>query len=159
MRADDDRIPGLQTDQTLEDSGRGRVRRRDDCSHKTYRLCDLLDTKSSILFNHTNGLNLLISIIHILSSIMILDDLVFHHTHTGLFAGQLCKRNTLFVGSHGSLKEDLVYLLFCERSKNLLRFSHRSDLFLQQLNLSLRFRCIFCFLFCHKYPPSIALYI
>ncbi len=156
MRADDDCIPGLQTDETFEDCSRSRVRGRNDRSHKAYRFRDLLDAKSLILFDHADCLNLLIRIVHILSRIVILDDLVFHNTHSGLFTGHLRKRNTLFIRSHGSLKEDLVDLLSRESSKYFLRLSHRSDLFLEQLHLSLRFRCIFSFLFCHKYPPSIA---
>ncbi len=42
---------------------------------------------------------------------MVLNDLILHHTHTGLTDSQFCQRNTFLIGSGRGSKEDFIHLL------------------------------------------------
>ena len=72
---------------------------------------NLLDAVGGILFQHAAGLLMLVGIVDIFRSIVILNDLILHNTHTGLRHRKAGKGDAGLVGGSGSSKEYPVYLL------------------------------------------------
>ena len=124
MRAEYNRISRLQGNQRLEDDRRRRICRRNDRRDHTDRLCDLFDSVNRIFFDHTTGLRVLVSMIDVLGGIVILDHLILHDTHTGLFHRHLRKRDTRFIRRCRRRPEDDIYLLLRKERKSPLRLSH-----------------------------------
>ena len=127
MRADDDRITCFQCDQSFEDCSRCRVCCRNNGCDQTNRFRDFLNTISSVFFDHTAGFCVLICVVYILSSVMVLDNLIFYNTHSGFFHCVFCKRDTGFVSSSSSSFENLIYLLLGKCCENLLCLFHGCD--------------------------------
>ena len=109
----------FRADQSLKDCSGSRVSGGDNRSNQADGLSDLLDAVSLVLFDHAAGLGILICIVDILCSIVVLDDLIFHYAHAGLFYSHLSQRDTLLVGCHCCLIENLVHLLLSKCGKYL----------------------------------------
>ena len=124
MGADDDAVAGLQRDQSLKDGGGSGVGGGDNSTDHADGLSDLLDAVSLVFLDHAAGLGVLVGVIDVLSSIVVLDDLVFHHAHAGLLHSHFGQRDTLEVGSHGGGAEDFVHLLLGVGGEHLLRLAH-----------------------------------
>ena len=156
MGAYQNRIAGFQADQCLKDRRGGRVRRRDDGSHQAHRLCDFLNPEGLVLLDNSTGFHALVRIVHIFGCVVIFDDLVLQHAHTGLFAGHPGKGDSLLIGCHGRLKEDAVHLLLGEGGEDFLGFAHGCHFFFQQFYVALGFGYLvhFC-LFRHVKPPCL----
>ena len=126
MRADDDRITGFQGNKRFIDCCGGRVGCRDNCSDQSYRFQDLLESVCLVFFYNTTCLSVLICIVNILCCVMVLDNLVFHDTHACFLNSHFGKWDTHLVSSSSSCLKDLVDLLLCVGSKDLLCFFHCS---------------------------------
>ena len=134
VRADDDTVSGFQTDQRLENCGRGGVGGRNDGAHDTDRLGDLLDAVRLVLFQNAAGLRVSVSVIDIFGSVVVFDYLIFHDAHAGLFNRHFGKRDSCLVGCGSGGKEDLIYLFLCVGGKNRLCLSYFCQLLLQRFN-------------------------
>ena len=64
-----------------------------------------------VLLQNAAGLFVLVGVVNIFGGIVVLDDLVFHDAHAGLFHGGFGKRNPGPVGGSGGSQEDPVHLL------------------------------------------------
>ena len=118
--ADDDAVPGFQTNQCLKNGRRGGIGCGNHRSDHTDGLRNALGAKGGVLLNDAAGLGVLIGIVDILRSKVVLDDLVLHYAHAGLLYGQFCQRDPHLVGSGGSSQEDPVHLLLGIFGKLLL---------------------------------------
>ena len=126
MRADDDCVTCFQRNKRFKDCCGSRVGSRDNCGNQSYRLQDLLDSVCLVFFYNTTCLCVLVCIINILCCVMVLDNLIFHDTHACFFNGHFGKWDTHFVGGSSSCLKDLVNLLLCVGSEDLLCFFHCS---------------------------------
>ena len=72
--------------------------------------------------------------INILAGVVVLDDLVLHHTHAGLLDRHLGQRNARLVGRHRRFKEDVIHLLLRERRKLALRLAHEGHALLKRFH-------------------------
>ena len=111
MRAEDDRVPGLEGDEGLEDGRTGRVGGRDDAADDALGLRDLLDSESGILLDDAACLVILVLVEDVLCGEVVLDDLVLDDAHSRLLYGILCQGDAGIVGCDGCCAEDLVDLL------------------------------------------------
>lgn len=139
----------LKTDKCLEYSSRSWVCCWDNSSDKTDRLVNSHCAVSLIFLKNTTSLNILVLIVDVLSSIVVLDNLVFNDTHACFLNSHLCKWDSCLVSSDSSSLENLIYLLLCVGSEDSLCSSYFSDLSSQS------FLCIddadcFSFTLCHK---------
>ena len=80
---------------------------------------------------------------------MVLDDFVFHDTSLCLLDCHLCQRDTLLVGCHSCLIEDLVNLLLCKCSEDLLRLAHCFHLCFKSFYIVDDLRHDYFFFLCH----------
>ena len=124
MGADDDAVTGLQGDEGLKDGGRSGVGGGDNGADNTDGLGNLLGAVGGVLLDNAAGLGVLVGVIDVLSRVVVLDDLVFHHAHAGLLHSHFGQRDTLEVGSHGGGAEDFVHLLLGVGGEHLLRLAH-----------------------------------
>ncbi len=122
VRGEDDGVAGLQRDQGLEDRGGGRVGGRYDTADDAYRLGDGDGTHLVIFAEDAAGLLFFVLVVDVFGGEVVLDNLVFDDTHTGLFHGHLGQGDTGVVGGQGGGTEDLVYLLLREAGEFTLRF-------------------------------------
>ena len=134
MRADEDRVAGLQAQQRLKDRRRRRVRRRDDRRDQADRLGNLLDAERRVFFQHADRLRVAVGMVDIFAGVVVLDDLVFHHAHAGFFNRHLGQRNARLVGCHRRFKEDVIHLLLRELRKLALRPAHDGHTLLKRLH-------------------------
>ena len=134
MRADEDGVAGLQAQQRLEDGGRRRVSRRNDRRNQTDWLGNLLDAECVVLLDDTDRLRVAVSMINILTGIVILDDLVLHHTHAGFFHSHFSQRNARLVRRHRRLKENMIHLLLRKLGEFALCRTHDAHALLKCLN-------------------------
>ena len=126
MRADDDRVTCFQGNKRFIDCCRSRVGRRNNCGDQSYRLQDLFDSVCLVFFYNTTCLCVLVCIVNILCCVMVLDNLVFHDTHACFLNSHFGKWDTHFVSGSSSCLKDLVNLLLCVGSEDLLCFFHCS---------------------------------
>ena len=111
VRADDDTVSGLERDKGLEDSGGSRVGCRNNRADNADRLRDLLNAVCLVALDNAAGLCVLVCIVDMLSSIVVLDNLVLYNTVACFFNSHLCKRDSLLVSCGSGCKENSVNLL------------------------------------------------
>ena len=117
MGAENNAVAGLQADQSLEDGGGGGIGGRNHGTDNADGFGNLHHTVGGILFQNAAGLLMLISVIDILRSIVVLNDLIFHHAHAGFGNSHLSQIDTGLIGSSGSSQEDLIHLFLGVSSK------------------------------------------
>ena len=123
MRGYDNTVTSFQADQRFEDSSCGGVGGRDNRCYNTDRLSNLLNAVGRIFLQYTAGLFVLICVVDILRSVVILDYLVFHNTHSGLFNRHLCQLDTSLVGSGGCCQKNGVNLFLGIGGESVLCFT------------------------------------
>ena len=133
VRGNDNAVARLESEQALENSGRGRVGGRDNCRDHADGLCELHDAELLVLLDHAAGFHVLIVVVDMLSRIVILDDLVLDDTHAGLLDCHLGKRDTCVVGSECCCLEDGIHLLLRVGRILCLRLADLGELHLQRL--------------------------
>ena len=77
---------------------------------------------------------MLIGVVDILGGIVVLDHLVFYHTHTGFFHSHFCQRQSGMIGCQSRYLKDPVYLFLRERCKLFLCTTHFLQLAFQRRN-------------------------
>ena len=127
VRADDDRIAGLEADQALEDGRRRGVGRGDDRSHDADRLGHALEAGRLVVLDDADRLEVLVLVVDVLGGVVVLDHLVLHHAHARLLDGHLGEGDTRLVGRERRLVEDLVDLFLAKRGELGLRDAHLLD--------------------------------
>ena len=120
MGAENNTIPGLEGDQSLENGSGGGVGSGNDPGDHAAGFGNLDHTGGIIGFDDPAGFQRQIFIADIFGGIMILDDLVFHHAHAGFFHGHLGQRNPHIVGGQSGSLENPVNLFLGEIGKFLL---------------------------------------
>ena len=138
VRADDDAVAGLQRDQGFKNRSGSGIGGGDHSGNDADGLRDFLNTVSSVFLNDTAGLGILVSIINVLRGVVIFDDLVFHHTHSGLGHGLLCQRDPHLIGGACRGQEDPIHLLLGIGSKPGLRSAAAVQRFGQFLGVCYR---------------------
>ncbi len=133
MGADDDAVAGLQGQKGLKDGGGSGVGGGNNRRDYADGFGDLPDAIGLVLFDDAAGLGVFVGVIDILGGIVVLNDLVLHHAHAGLFHRQLGQRDTLQVGGHGRRAENFVDLLLGKGSVFLLRFADPGQHFFKGL--------------------------
>jgi len=111
MGRDDDAVAGLEANQRLENGGRCGVGGRDDRRDNADRFCNLHHAECFVALQHADGLRVLVGVVDVFSGVVVLDDLIFHHTHAGFFHRHLRQRDAHVVRGEGSCLENLVHLL------------------------------------------------
>ena len=101
------------------------------------------------MLDHAAGLEALVLVVDVLGCVVVLDDLVFHDAHAGLFDRVLGQRDTRLVGRKRRLIEDLVHLLLGVGRKDGLGLAHLGE---GALELVIRLDDEVRFLFCHNSP-------
>ena len=96
--ADDNAVARLKSDKGLEDSGRSRVRRRNDSSDNADRLGDLLDAGGLVAVDYAASLNVLECVVDKFTSVVVLNNLIFNNAHAGFFDSLLSERDSGTVG-------------------------------------------------------------
>ena len=134
VRADENRVAGLEAQQRLENRRGGRVRRRDDRRDKADRLGDLLDAERRVFLQHADRLRVAVGMVDILAGVVVLDDLILHHAHAGFLNRHFGQRDARLVGCHRRFEEDAVYLLLREFCKLALRLAHDGHALLKRFH-------------------------
>ena len=127
VRADDDGITRLQSQEALENGRGGGVGGGDNGGNDADGLGDLLNAVSLVLLDHAAGLGVLVCVVDVLGGVVVLDDLILDNTHTGLGDGLLGQADASLVGGRGGGQEDLVDLLLGVGGEELLGGSDTLD--------------------------------
>ena len=111
VRREDDAVTGLEGDERLEDGRGGGVGGRDDTGDDADRLGDAADAVGRVILQLAAGLGILVGVVDEFGGEVVLNNLVFHHTHPGLFDGDLRQFDTVGASRERALAEDLIDLL------------------------------------------------
>ena len=65
---------------------------------------------------------------------MILDNLIFHNSHTSFFNCKFCKRNSCFIGSECSGSKYLIYLFLCISCEDALCLTYTGKSFFKSFD-------------------------
>ncbi len=151
---DEDGVAGLEADKDLIDTGRSGVGGGGDGAHDAHGLSDALGAGGLVLGDDAAGLHVPEIVEDVLGSVVVLDDLVFHHAHARLRIGHFGQRDPGLVGRHGGLFADLVYLGLGERGVYGLCGAHFHKLCFQGFD-----RCDFVKFLCHSILLDVLLMI
>lgn len=127
MRAEDDAITRLQSQQCLVEDSRSWVGCWDDTSKDAERLSIGGDTIDAVLVDEVAGLLVLVLIVDVLRTVVVLDDLVLNQADLGVLNGHLSEGDTMVVRLVGCPEEDLVDLFLVqlqELKMSLVNFFH-----------------------------------
>ena len=149
MRTENNPVAGFQTDQGFENSCGGRVGSGYHRRHHTDGLRDLLYAENLVFLDHAAGFGIPISVINIFTGVVILDYLIFHHTHAGFFHGHSGQWHPGLIGCRCCSQEDPVHLFLRVGGEYPLRRAHPGDSRLQRFHTVHHVKC-FGF---HTVPP------
>ena len=138
--AEDDAVTSLQSQESLVENSGGWVGSWDDTSKDTKRLGIGGNAVDLILMDKVASLLMLVLVVHVLRTIVVLDNLVLSQSDGGIFNGHLGKRDTVVVGLIGGSEEDLIDLLLVQLQElkvSLVNLFHKAIELLDCLNWNL----------------------
>ena len=143
--ADDNAVSCLERNKALEYRGGGRVGGGDNRADNADGVSYLCNAVSLVAFDNAAGLGVLESIVDMLRSVVVLDNLIFNDAHSRFFYRHFGKRDSLLIGSGRGSQEDFVDLLLRIFGKYLLSGSYSVQSLFKLL------RAVNDFVVCHSH--------